>query len=92
MNGVTAWKRRHEAARRLPPLDCGCGPDPWVCRCTEPPLSELAVDGWRDAARHVMVRGHIPLIPLEVLRALYRRGGDDQALALELHRAAGVMA
>ncbi|WP_137147143.1 hypothetical protein [Mycolicibacterium sp. CR10] len=90
--GVAAWKRRHDAARRLPPLDCGCGPDPWLCRCTQPPLSAHALDGWADAARHLMVHGKTPLLPIEVLRALYRRGGDDQALALKLHAAAGVAA
>jgi len=31
----------------------------------------------------------IPLLPIEVLRALYRRGGDDRALAIELHAATG---
>lgn len=54
------------------PLDCGCR-DPWPCRCTDPPLSEHALDGWRDAARHVLAVGRMPLVPLEVRRAFYRR-------------------
>jgi hypothetical protein len=83
--------RRRDAARRLPPLDCGCR-DPWPCRCTEPPLSERAIDGYRDAARHIIEHGQTPLVPIEVLRALYRRGGSDRQLAKELHEAAGVIA
>lgn len=77
-------RRRREAARRVPPLACGC-PDPWPCRCTEPPLSELALDGWASAARHLRSTGRTPLLPLEVLRALHRRGGADRELAEELH-------
>lgn len=66
------------------PLDCGCR-DPWGCVCTEPPLSEYALDGWRNAANHLLASGRMPLIPLEVRRALYRRGGDDRELAQKLH-------
>ncbi|PJK21249.1 hypothetical protein CSX11_16970 [Mycobacterium goodii] len=71
------------------PLDCGCR-DPWPCRCTEPPLTDRAIDGWRDAAQYVLATTNkTPMIPLEVLRALYRRGGDDRALAVELHLLVG---
>lgn len=77
-------QRRREAARRLPPLDCGCR-DPWPCRCTEPPLSDRAINGWRDTARYLLAQGKTPLLPLEALRALYRRGGADRTLAQELH-------
>lgn len=71
------------------PLDCGCGPDPWLCRCTEPPLSDRVIDGWRDAAWHVLAVGQMPLVPLEVRRALYRRGGTDRELAETLHAGCG---
>lgn len=87
-SGLAVWKRRHAASRRLVPLDCGCR-DPWVCRCTDPPLSEHALDGWRDAALHVLGGGQMPLLPIEVLRALYRRGGPDRVLAEQLHTAPG---
>lgn len=80
--------RRRDAARRLVPLDCGC-PDPWPCRCTEPPLSERALDGWRDAAMTLLRAELIPLVPLEVRRALWRRGGADRVLAELLHDACG---
>lgn len=80
--------RRRAAARRLVPLDCGC-PDPWPCRCTEPPLSEHALDGWRDAAMKLLEADLMPVVPLEVRRALYRRGGADRVLAELLHEACG---
>jgi hypothetical protein len=81
-------RRRRDAARRLIPLDCGCT-DPWPCRCTQPPLSDRMIDAGRDAALHVLDTGQIPLLELEVLQALYRRGGMDRALAEMLHAAAG---
>jgi hypothetical protein len=76
--------RRRAAADRMVPLDCGCR-DPSPCRCTAPPLSHVALDGWRDAALHVLDSGAMPLVPVEVRRALYRRGGADRALAGLLH-------
>lgn len=80
--------RRRAAAARSVPLDCGCGcRDPWICRCTQPPLSGHVIDGWRDAAEHVLATGQTPLIPLEVRRALWRRGGHDRQLAELLHDA-----
>lgn len=45
------------------------------------------VDAGRDAARHLLDRGYVPLLELEVLRALYRRDGDDRALAEWLYAA-----
>ena len=73
-------RARRAAARRLVPLDCGCR-DPWPCRCTCTPLSQWALDGWRDAAAHLLDTGWMPVLPIEVCRALWRRGGPDRALA-----------
>ena len=79
--------RLRRAHRRSAPLDCGCK---WTCWCTMPPLSDHQLDGWALAADYVMATtGCAPRLPLEVLRALYRRGGDDRALAVKLHGAAG---
>jgi hypothetical protein len=78
---------RRAAYGRMVPLDCGCR-DPWPCRCTEPPLSEQALDGWRAAARHVLASGQTPLVPLEVRRALWRRPADRE-LAELLHQGCG---
>ncbi|GAS95650.1 uncharacterized protein RMCC_2616 [Mycolicibacterium canariasense] len=82
-------QRRLASARRMPALDCGCSPDPWLCHCTEPPLSTRAVNGWRDAANYLLAQGKTPLLPVEVLQALWRRGGADGALAEELHSLSG---
>ena len=70
------------------PLHCGCR-DPWPCRCTEPPLSDRMIDAGREAALHILDTGKVPLLELEVLRALWRRGGDDRRLAEELHEMTG---
>jgi hypothetical protein len=86
-NGVAGWKRRHEASCRVVSLDCGCGPDPWLCRCTTPPLSEKMIDAGRDAALHILDRTErVPLLEVEVLQALWRRGGADRELAELLHQ------
>lgn len=82
------WRQRRQASYRLIPLDCGCR-DPWPCRCTVPPLSDKTVDAGRAAALHVLDQGRVPLLELEVLRALYRRGGLDRQLAEQLHRLTG---
>lgn len=75
--------RRRCATQRLAVLDCGCA-DPWVCPCTRTPLTERALDGWRDAAYAVLSEGMRPLVPVEVRRSLWRRGGADRALAEQL--------
>jgi hypothetical protein len=87
-SGVAIWARRHAVARRMLPLDCGCR-DPWPCRCTEPPLSDQMIDAGRDAALHFLETGKVPILEIEVLQALWRRGGADQELALLLHKLAG---
>jgi hypothetical protein len=86
---LSQMKRRRAASRRLVSLDCGCGGDPWTCRCTNPPLSEKMIDAGRDAALHVLDGGHVPLLEIEVLQALWRRGGSDRALAVQLHEMSG---
>lgn len=87
-SGLAAWRRRHTAARRVEPLHCGC-PDPWPCRCTEPPLSENVIDAGRDSALHLLSAGLVPLLEFEVLQALWRRGGSDRALADRIHSLTG---
>jgi hypothetical protein len=82
-------RRRRAASWRCAPLDCGCGPDPLGCTCSSPPLSEHMVDAGRDAALHILKTGRVPVLEIEVLRALYRRGGADRELAERLHRLSG---
>lgn len=81
-------QRRRGAAKRSVPLDCGCR-DPYTCQCTEPPLFGRALDAWRDAALHMLEVGNMPLVPLEVRRALWRRGSADRELAELLHEGCG---
>jgi hypothetical protein len=85
---VAQLRRRRAASCRLPSLDCGCR-DPWPCTCTEPPLSEQWITAARFAALHILDAGEIPLLEIETLRALYRRGGMDRSLAEMLHAATG---
>lgn len=85
-SGLATWKRRHAAACRVIPLDCGC-PDPWPCRCSEPPLSDARIDAGRDAAIHLLNCGYVPIVEIEVLQALWRRGGVERELAEALFAA-----
>ena len=86
-HGPVCWHRRHDASVRLAPLDCGC-PDPWLCSCTEPALTNRTVDGYADAARFIRdSTGCTPLLSVHILRALHRRGGADRALAEQLYSA-----
>lgn len=78
-------RRRRAAMRRSVPLDCGC-PDPWPCNCTMPALTDRWIDAGRDAALHLLADGKTPLLEIEVLRALWRRGGPDRRLAQRLHQ------
>ncbi|MDX1880092.1 hypothetical protein SBE55_20015 [Mycolicibacterium sp. 141076] len=78
-------RRRRDAAARSQPLDCGCR-DPWACDCTDPPLTDRWVDASASAARHLLAQGHTPLLEIEVLQALWRRGGHDRRLAQHLHQ------
>jgi len=47
------------------------------------------IDGGRAAAQHLLDIGYPPLLQLDTLRALYRRGGDDRQLARHLYTLAG---
>ena len=87
------WRRRHQAAQRMVPLACGCR-DPLFCRCRpplsdRPPIAEKMVDAGADAARHLLATGCVPILTLDVLRAMHKRGGDVWALAEQLHAATG---
>jgi len=86
-DAVPGLRRRRRASQRMMALACGCF-DPWPHRRTEPPLSEHELDAWVAAAEHILAEGCMPLVPIEVRRALWRRPAD-RALALLLHDASG---
>lgn len=54
-------------------------------------MPDRMVDAGRDAALHILDVGEVPLLEFETLRALYRRGGDDRALAEKLHQLTGAV-
>jgi hypothetical protein len=47
------------------------------------------IDAGAQAARHLLEIGCPPLIELDTLRALHRRGGDDRAVAQKLYELVG---
>ena len=67
------------------PLWCGCR-DPWTCRhYDEPkPLTDHGVDAYRAAALALIEAGCCPAPNIDALRALWRRGGADRELVLEI--------
>jgi hypothetical protein len=74
------------------PLACGHR-DPLTCTARgchdERPLTDHQLEAWRAAAQHILGTGPMPLLELDVLRALWRRGGADRQLAELLHEASG---
>jgi hypothetical protein len=88
LTALAQLRTRRQASYRLAPLDCGCR-DPWPCRCTQPPLSEHALESWRVTAEYLLATAGMPVVPIEVRRAWWRRGGRDRALAERLHRGCG---
>jgi hypothetical protein len=52
-------------------------------------MSDLQLNGYVDAARYILdTTGHMPILPVEVLRRLWQRGGDDRDLAEKLRAGA----
>lgn len=82
---LAALDRRRVAAKRSVPLQCGCR-DPHECRCwrDQSARTERLTDAARYAAEHILEAGYTPLLDLETLRALWRRGGSDRRLAQRL--------
>jgi hypothetical protein len=85
---VAGLHRRRAASQRLVRLVCGCA-DPWPCRCYDSALSEKRIEAAAQAAAHLLAENLPPLLDVELLRALYRRGGDDRKLAEQLRDLCG---
>ncbi|KAA1249805.1 hypothetical protein F0Q45_13045 [Mycobacterium simiae] len=78
---VAGLHRRRAHAYRVPRCDCGC-PDPWTCRCdNHDEVTEQYVDGYRDAAQHILDAGLTPAPNVRAMRVMWRRGGSEQRLA-----------
>jgi hypothetical protein len=53
-------------------------------------MSDNQLDGYADAAQYILdTTGCKPIVPVEVLRRLWQRGGDDRVLAEKLRSATG---
>jgi hypothetical protein len=78
-------RRRAYADKSCHLLACGRCTDPWTCRCyDDPEMSERYIDGYRDAALDLLSEGLTPAPNVEAMRILWRRGGNDQRLAVRL--------
>jgi hypothetical protein len=69
-------RRRHEAAKRLPPLGhCGCIRDPAHDKHRHrEALTDHQLDGWQAAVIDLRGNGLTAIVPLAVWRALRERG------------------
>ncbi|MBV7701914.1 hypothetical protein NOVA_03950 [Nocardia nova] len=77
--------QRASAARRLPTGD------PWL---SDRPvdMSARELSAWCEAVNCIAEQKVTPIVPLPVLRAMYRAGGSVRALAARVYRAGGAAA
>jgi hypothetical protein len=78
---IAGLRRRRAAARRLPVLDSGRS-DPWSYDRSRP--SDKTVDAYQEAALHIFDAGMCPAAFMPEMRALWRRGGEDQRLVRDI--------
>lgn len=76
---IAGLRRRRAATYRVPALDCGHR-DPWTCHHDPVTVSDQYIDGYRDAAQHLLANGMTPAPNLAAMRAMWRRGGPDRDL------------
>jgi hypothetical protein len=82
---IAGLRRRRAATYRLPADDCSHA-DPWTCKChnSTDNTTDQYIDGYRDAARHLLAQGLTPAPNLPAMRGMWKRGGDDQRLAMRI--------
>lgn len=82
---IAGIRRRRAATYRLPVLNCGHA-DPWTCKCHDntDEATDQYIDGYRDAAQHLLAQGLTPAPNLPAMRGMWKRGGDDQRLAVRI--------
>lgn len=73
----TASRRR--AARRLPPLGCGCS-DPLIHHCEDDEPTDVQVDAYVAVVEHLSQLGYPAAPRIPELRALWRRGPSERRL------------
>lgn len=99
-NGDDQWPsirrgltRRHDAAVRLAPLECGCA-DPQTCRCGDDRKpSEVVADAAVEAFLLLESRGLPPMVSREdkaVLRRLWWRNGPERKVAERVAKRCGM--
>jgi hypothetical protein len=71
---VSALRRRRAASWRCEPLPCCSCRDPWPCRCHDGPPSDKMIDAGRDAVEHLLSLDLTPIVPVGMLRAMWRAG------------------
>lgn len=82
----TQLHRRAAAARRVP------GGDPWTADTRELDTSTHQLEAWSAAANHIAADGLCPILPREIVRLLWQRGGADRALAEQINERGGAAA
>lgn len=79
---IAGLHRRRAATYRAEPLKCSCR-DPWTCKCysDSDDTTDQYIDGYRDAAQHLLAHGLTPAPNVVAMRGLWGRGGTDRDLA-----------
>ncbi|MBF6298035.1 hypothetical protein IU459_10800 [Nocardia amamiensis] len=79
-------RRRVAAAHRME------GGDPWPREHDELPITAAQLTAWAHAAAHILSDGLTPVVPVEILRALWRCGGEERDLAVRVAETGGATA
>ncbi len=79
-------RRRAEAAHRL------WGGDPWLPSYDDSQPTAHQLEAWHQAVNHIVADGLTPMLPVDVLRAMWRAGGPARDAAERVRRAGGVAA
>lgn len=79
-------RRRADAAHRLP------GGDPWRVDRDDEQVTGPQLRAWCAAIQHLTADGVVPVVPLPVLRELYRTGGSARVIAEKVRAAGGFAA
>jgi len=79
---IEGLRHRRIATQRIPELACG-HVDPWTPACRNE-STDRCIDGYRDAAQHLLAHGLTPAPNIAAMRDMWKRGGADQLLAVQI--------